>query len=138
MQKLIKNLLPAKLLLVLALVNTLCILYLSLTSTQGLPKVQINQADKIFHFSAYFVLSFLWIWYVFKAVKNARFISIKKIVSLLVIIFGIFIEVLQESLTSYRTFDYWDILANSAGVMVAYWVSTYLMRPEKQEKKLNF
>ena len=33
--------------------------------------------------------------------------------------FGIFIEVLQDRLTTYRQLDIYDILANTAGVVVA-------------------
>lgn len=38
---------------------------------------------------------------------------------LFAILFGIFIEVLQGSLTSTRSFDYYDVLANTTGVIIA-------------------
>ena len=42
------------------------------------------------------------------------------IICLLIIGFGIFIEVLQGTLTTYRTIDSLDALANSIGVTVAF------------------
>ena len=34
-------------------------------------------------------------------------------------VFGMLIEVLQGTLTSYRTPDWWDVVANSTGVVLA-------------------
>jgi VanZ family protein len=46
--------------------------------------------------------------------------------------FGIFIEVLQDRLTDYRELDFYDILANTTGVVaagVAIWIlKDYLIR----------
>ena len=42
------------------------------------------------------------------------------IICLLIIAFGIFIEILQDSLTTYRTIDSLDMLANSLGVLIAF------------------
>jgi len=121
MQRLIKNLLAPKLILSLALVYSIGILYASLMRTDGLPKVNFEQVDKVFHFTAYLGLSLLWYFYYIscnlgKHLKKKPFL----IIGLLIISFGILIEVLQDVATEYRTIDGLDVLANSLGVLVAY------------------
>jgi len=121
MQKLIKSLLAPKLTLSLALLYSLGILYASLMRTEDLPKVNFDQADKVFHLVAYFGLTTLWYLYYISCkwgsdLKKKSFL----IIGLLVIAFGILIEVLQDVTTSYRTIDSLDVLANSLGVLLAY------------------
>jgi len=121
MQRLIKNLLAPKLILTLALLYSLGILYASLMRTDGLPKVNFDQVDKVFHFTAYLGLSLLWYFYYIscnlgKHLRKKTFL----IIGLLIIAFGILIEVLQDVATDYRSIDRLDVLANSLGVLVAY------------------
>lgn len=91
---------------------TVGIIYLSLIKT---PKnmIEIAQIDKIYHSIAYFVLSITWL---FAFQKKSQ---VKYIIVILCIILGIIIEVLQSTLTIYRTGDYLDVLANSMGVILA-------------------
>lgn len=91
---------------------TVGIIYLSLIKT---PKnmIEIAQIDKIYHSIAYFVLSITWL---FAFQKTSQ---VKYIIVILCIILGIIIEVLQSTLTIYRTGDYLDVLANSMGVILA-------------------
>lgn len=127
MQRLIKNLLAPKLILSLALLYSIGILYASLMRTEGLPKVNFEQADKVFHFIAYLGLSLLWYFYYISCnlgehLRKKPFL----IIGLLVIAFGILIEVLQDVTTEYRTIDSLDVLANSLGVLVAYIIVSML------------
>jgi VanZ family protein len=91
---------------------TVGIIYLSLIKT---PKnmIEIAQIDKVYHSIAYFVLSITWL---FAFQKKSQ---VKYIIVILCIILGIIIEVLQSTLTIYRTGDYLDVLANSMGVILA-------------------
>lgn len=75
-------------------------------------------SDKIFHFLAYAL--FTWLWFNSFYFKF-NFSKIKSIFrSILVsVAFGIIIEVLQLILTNSRSFDVLDILANSLGVLFA-------------------
>lgn len=71
MQKFIKNLLAPRLTLSLAILYSLGILYVSLMRTDGLPKVNFNQIDKVFHFVAYLGLTKLWyLYYISCNLKN--------------------------------------------------------------------
>ncbi|MGO1585321.1 VanZ family protein [Mesonia profundi] len=95
--------------------------------TDRLPKVNFEQADKVFHFTAYLILSLLWYFYYIscnlgKRLRNPPFL----IIGLLIIAFGILIEVLQDVATDYRSIDRLDVLANLLGVVVAYIIVSML------------
>lgn len=111
MLKLIKTLFKGKILFI-AIGVTIGILYLSLLKV---PKTSINidNADKLYHCFAYFVLTFTWLLY-FRKKPNKKYLVV-----ISCIFFGIIIEILQSTLTNYRTADYLDALANSLGVLIA-------------------
>ena len=72
------------------------------------------------HAGAYFVLASCWFFYLL--VSRPDNYAFKKgflKVSLLVIAFGMLIEVLQGALTTFREPDWADVLANSFGVLIA-------------------
>ncbi|SFZ90777.1 VanZ like family protein [Flaviramulus basaltis] len=83
-----------------------------------LPDIGVSFGDKIFHFSAYCLLTYLWFsafLYSFKF-KKKQAIFLAFIVS---VIFGIIIEVLQDTMTVSRTLDVCDITANTLGALLA-------------------
>ncbi|WP_439129009.1 VanZ family protein [Polaribacter sp.] len=96
--------------LVIAFFVTFCIVYLSLIK---MPKydVGISHSDKWQHAFAYFTLAICWLLALCKK-TNKYFIVLS------CIIFGIIIEVLQSTVTNYRTGDYLDVVANSIGVLI--------------------
>jgi len=72
------------------------------------------------HLAAYFGLAFCWLFYIL--VKNTQPYNYKKAfvkVSIVVVLFGMLIEVLQGTLTSHREPDWADIVANTIGVLIA-------------------
>lgn len=110
---------PKALFFLIALVYTGFLSYLSLINLAETPVKDLGISDKIMHAGAYFLLVFLWvIFYVF----NYPAESLNKRISFIClgsIGFGIFIEVLQKELTTYRELDIFDIVANTVGVMSA-------------------
>ncbi|WP_299666802.1 VanZ family protein [uncultured Polaribacter sp.] len=74
--------------------------------------ITVSHIDKWQHSFAYLVLSICWLFTFYK--KNTK----KYIVVLSCILFGIIIEVLQHTVTNYRTGDYLDVLANTTGVLL--------------------
>lgn len=79
-----------------------------------------NPTDKFLHFIAYIVLVILWQFYiVFRERDFKHYYSYLLKISVLAVAFGMLIEVLQGALTSFREPDWYDILANSLGVMSA-------------------
>jgi VanZ family protein len=90
--------------------------FLSLVNLGKTLPVGFFNIDKLYHFVAYFVLAFSWCLSLQKRELNVKFMLW---IGIAVILFGIILEVLQKYLTDYRTLDYGDALANSAGVLVA-------------------
>ena len=87
----------------------------SLMHLGGVPSLGFSFDDKIYHFFAYFVFTIL-VYNYFKVIQIKRVILLS---ALAVICYGIILEVLQTVLTSYRTFDVYDALANALGVSCA-------------------
>ena len=111
MLKHIKNLLQENSFIIASIV-TVIILCLSLIK---LPQadIKISNIDKVYHSIAYFTLAIAWLIVYYKKPNK------KYIIVICCIIFGIVIELLQNKITVHRTGDYYDILANSSGVLFA-------------------
>lgn len=102
---------------IFAIVWTILITFLSLKSLNNTPDVLVNipNKDKIIHFMFYFVFVILW-YMVFPSSKNLIKISI------IAILYGIIIEVIQDKCTETRTADLFDVLANTLGAVTAIFV----------------
>ena len=100
---------------ILAFFWTLLIFYLCLDDAPNIPKFTFHSKDKIVHFIFYFVFVYFWT----KSLKNKQSNYIL-IILFLALITGITIEFLQENFTHYRTFDWYDILANSIGAIASF------------------
>ncbi len=103
-----KNLFKDNFFLIAAFVITIVISCLSLIKT---PKIDtgFSNIDKLYHLFAYFTLSLFWLFSFYK--KS----SLKYFIVLACLIYGILIEVIQHTLTTYRTGDYKDAIANTLG-----------------------
>ena len=125
MLKDIKNLLERNALW-LAILATLGVAVLSLGAV---PKINIGlnlkSSDKYLHFIAYFTLCILW----FFALRDRLHRYVFRVaVPLGLILYGIILEGLQGGLTTYRTADIYDAIANSAGVLGAMFLFNKLLR----------
>jgi VanZ family protein len=113
--------LAVRIFLFIAVVYTLIIATLSLVPLGRISVGGFNPTDKMLHGVAYFILTLLWLFYYL--IKKSGIRNYKRgffNISVLVIVFGMLIEVLQGTLTSYRQPDWADILANSIGVLIAF------------------
>ena len=117
-----------KILLVIALLYTIALAVLSLLSSDDLPEVEVEYADKIAHAIAYALLSFLW----YLSLKSFKISKALLISALIAIIYGIILEVLQGTLTVGRTLDMYDVLANCIGVV---FISSILIARNKSHVK---
>lgn len=115
MQKLIKILFKDKV-TYLAVFITVVICYLSLKNLNNFQLSSVSHIDKLFHAIAYFFLCIFWLLS-FSEFKASN--SLKYTIAVCCIIFGIIIEILQSTLTTYRTASLLDLLANTVGVVVA-------------------
>jgi VanZ family protein len=103
--------------LIIAVAVTVAIAVLSLSAVPKLNlELGIKSGDKYLHFIAYFVLSSLWYFALKDKISEKVF---KIFVPLGLILYGIILEGLQSGLTTYRTGDMYDALANTAGVIAA-------------------
>lgn len=119
-----------KILLVIALLYTIALAILSLLSSDDLPDVEFEYADKFAHTMAYALLCLLW----YTVLKSFKFSKAILVASAIAIIYGIILEVLQGTLTEGRTLDLYDVLANCIGV--GFISSILIIRNKTQVKNL--
>ena len=100
--------------LLIAVAITLILVILSLIKIPA-HNFGVTHQDKWQHCFAYFVLSISWLIVFYKKKK-------KLLVVVCCILLGVIIEILQNTLTSYRTGDYHDVIANSLGVLLGLFV----------------
>jgi VanZ family protein len=86
---------------------------LSLIRLTNVPKLNTGFDDKIAHFLMYSLLGFLW----FISLETLKKKSSLGIAVILAIGFGTVIEILQSLVSSYRTTEILDIVANCLGVI---------------------
>lgn len=98
----------------LAIVYTVVLIYLSLaTIDTKVLDADFKYQDKIFHFIAYFVLAIIWnIYVLLRPVKTNVFL-----VFVLMLIFAILLEYVQNKINTKRFFELLDMIANCLGVV---------------------
>jgi len=116
----IKRLLGNKTLLAIAVIAyTSAITIAFLMPTSGLPQVNLpGGTDKSIHLVIHFVLVLLWQLYSFY--RNNQVFSWKNGALVLSgsLLYGIIIEMLQGYITTSRTPDIFDVLANFCGALI--------------------
>ena len=123
----IKNLLEHKIAFTFAILLTVAITVGSLAPTTNPEIKAVLSYDKLVHGLAYCILTLSW-FFAFKKSNSKKIISI----AILIFLYGIIIEVLQNIFTQYRKADLLDILANGLGVFTAF----FLIRTIFINKKL--
>lgn len=111
--------------LLLAVIYTLVLFYFNFATIDRLmPETETVPIDKLIHFLAYSVLGFVWaIWWGFS-------FGLKRILHLyfLLLLYGILIESLQETVNPTRSFDWWDLLANCVGIICGIIIAVYFLK----------
>lgn len=113
MLKLIKKLLERNSLF-FAIASSFIVLVLSLISMKGVPNVSLSYADKIEHFLAYGTITFFWLLSRQLGKIKVSFYGL----IFAILIYSAIIELLQAFLTTHRTGDGLDLIANSIGIVV--------------------
>ncbi|MEP0263628.1 VanZ family protein [Dokdonia sp.] len=121
-----RQLLGHKFIAVIAVLYTIALTLGSLIRPVHLIDDPVTYLDKLLHAGAYFGLTLLWIlWKYIKNKNEAKIVTQKTILTMFIviavcaIIYGIIIELLQGTITNYRTPDGWDVLANTTGSVLA-------------------
>ena len=100
---------------VICIALTILVIYLSLGKTSDLMSA-IDVSDKSLHSFAYFGLSLSWFFAIRKSHSSFKF---KILIGFAIFLLGILMEFLQGSITDYRTMDYFDVIANTVGIVLA-------------------
>lgn len=100
---------------VIAILWVAVITFLSLNSLSGAPSINIPNKDKVVHFIFYFVFVFIW----YKAFLDRQKYLIA--ITICAIIYGIIIEILQNTVTLNRSADILDVVANATGALTAFY-----------------
>jgi len=90
-----------------------------------LPKFNLLQLDKLFHFIVYFIMFLGW--------KESKIFKKDRLYfkcSLIVFSVGLFIEILQGTSFIERYFELADLLANSLGILFSYLI--FVLYPLKK------
>lgn len=78
-----------------------------------------RNSDKLVHASAYFLFCIIWFLYLYLSKQSRTFKRALSIAIIWSLLYGMVIELLQLELTTYRTGDFLDMLANSTGILLA-------------------
>jgi VanZ family protein len=101
-----------------ALIWTCSILLLCLEPARELPKIEINNVDKLAHFVFHFVFVILWYLYFNSNAKIANY-KAPVILFIVSVVFGIVIECSQQAFTTSRKGDVLDVISNISGAFSA-------------------
>lgn len=87
------------------------------------------------HTTAYVLLVLIWkLYFIFKSKEASGYRKNLVKICLFSLGFGMLIEVLQGTLTSYRQPDWFDILANATGILIAAVLLLLFQHPLKRLK----
>ena len=118
----IKSWLGPRPLLGIAITYTLLITAALLTPITGAPKIEIPFADKMVHLIINAGLFMVWASYVFSGKTNTKTKKTYTLPLLFVctLLYGILIEVVQESFIPTRGADFFDVVANLCGLILGF------------------
>lgn len=104
------------------------ITYFCLVPSTDLPAVNIQNLDKYIHVFFHFVFTFVWFLFFYKQLKTDSILKPFLISMSISILFGIMIEILQSVLTTTRSADFIDVLANFLGASLAFLLIVICMK----------
>ena len=104
---------------ILAIGWTVVIAVLCLLKFSKLPSFGVSGVDKYVHFTFHFVFTLLWGFYYWLKQNELKLQNLVQIV-IISLSYGILIEILQETFTTTRHADIFDVLANLTGATVAF------------------
>ena len=117
---------------------TLILTILSLISLESAPKFGFSFADKIAHGLVYFIFAIVWFFSFSKGVTNEFFRKNALIAStIFAIVYGICVEIMQETLVTNRQGDWKDVLANTVGTILAILLIKYIVLSRRKLKTEN-
>jgi VanZ family protein len=95
------------------------VVFFCLTPSNHIPSVNLPNLDKLVHAFFHFVFTILWFLVLKKQVREKNQYQLIGVALIFSFLFGITIELLQERLTTTRSADFFDIMANIVGSFLA-------------------
>lgn len=135
MMPIIRKLSEPKNLLWLGVCYTLVITVSFFAPASELPKIDFIFIDKVAHTLVHGVLSFIWLWYVFRNDQNHISSRNVFVVLVLCLCYGLTIEAFQHWFTLTRTFDLFDVVANGVGSLLGLYVFWKLQKEVAETSK---
>jgi VanZ family protein len=117
---------PKYLLFLVALFWTGIVSYFCLVSSSDIPTIDIPNLDKCIHTFFHLVFTFVWFLFFSKQLQNDTIFKPLMYSVVLSVVFGITIEILQNLITTTRSADVLDIVANMVGSTLAIFVIVIL------------
>ncbi|MEW7293082.1 VanZ family protein [Aquimarina sp. 2304DJ70-9] len=116
----IKRLLGHKYFFVLVILSTGIITWASLAKFVNPIGFNVKGSDKIAHCIAYFIFTMVWfLFFFFRKKEKQNFIQSIAKTMVFCFLYGFLMESLQFLLTSYRSFEWYDVMANTSGIVFA-------------------
>lgn len=106
-----------------AFIFTFLVLYASLSNMNSMDTAgffSFPHADKLVHFLMFLVLTLSWLSGISKYYRHHRKKVLLYPVGISIFIFGVLMELLQHYISSGRTAELTDILANTLGIIAAF------------------
>ncbi|MBE9489127.1 MAG: VanZ family protein [Bacteroidetes bacterium] len=121
--------------LLIAISYSLVLVILSLINIDigSLAKFAPSFSDKVYHFIAYSIFTWLWFNTFFYKLNQKKNNTLLRVV-ILAIVFGIVIEILQREITSTRVFELNDIIANVLGVLFTIFILVISIKTEVKKE----
>ena len=114
---------------------TLVVLYFCLAPSSDIPSARIPNLDKLAHAFFHFIFTILWFLVFKKQVKKKNQIKLLISAVFFSLIFGTLIEVLQNKFTTTRNGDFFDVLANFSGAVIAFWFVFFAKKIKKNKSR---
>lgn len=122
----IKSLLGPKVLLTFSLLYTILLTIVALSEQSGLPELLWwEHQDKLAHLLAYLVLGGLWGLFLLYTRETGFWKPYFVVIISASLVYGTIVEVLQHTTTTSRIADFWDVVANTVGVILGVVIAWY-------------
>jgi VanZ family protein len=102
-----------KIALLFVIVYTIVLTILSFADSTSIPSIGSEFDDKIYHFLAYLCFTLISYNYIKRTTVSHKYV----VIICCLLSYGIVIEVLQGSLSNTRISDFFDVVANSIGIV---------------------
>ena len=116
---------PQRIRIFFSIIYLALIAFLSLIPSNSIPKISLFIGmDKIVHFCMYLGLAWIFSWTIQGRLESFRYF----LIGVLAIMWGVMMEIFQYLMHAGRSFEFFDIICNSTGVLCGLFVYFLMAR----------